>query len=456
MVSKTKIQPSLTSVLAISGLFVVFVPFVFGQTTNTNLTTNTNSTDTNISTNTNSDTTQTTTPAPTDPNDPIAQINDQLAQKKQELATLQQQLTAAQQAADQASAQVKDVRSQVTAIDSQIAETSLAVAAKQNELDSLHLQMQSLQQVIDDKTAVMNDQKGKLAAALRQLDVNTRTTTLALVITHDSLADFYSQAQATAAISQSLEDSLGTLKQARQDLQSKQDQLASAQDQVKQAQAQLQVQQQSNQAQKDMKTQLLTSAQQSADQFAQLAQQSAQQEQQANNTINYLENQLRAKLSGTPADQNFSSNGIIWPIGSRTITALFHDPNYPYASIIGPHTGLDVATPVGTPVHAAADGIVSAAFSPDYATLPNGHKVSALNYVAIIHPGLQGISTRYLHLSKIFVQPDQVVKQGDTIGLSGGAWGAAGSGPYSSGPHLHFEVRMNGLPDDPLKYLPAS
>lgn len=447
MRTKTNNQVPLLVLAALSGLFGLSIQLAFGQAVDPAAVTDTVSPS------------AATTTAP-DQNtitdaDPIAAINAQIEEKKKRIAELQQQAEAYRQAADKALSEVKDIDSQIKSIDNQIAETNFAIQAKQEELDSLDLQMKALQQSIDLKTSAINGQKSKLADVVRQLDANSRTTTLALVMTHNSLAEFYSQAEATASISQSLGDSIGVLKRLRRDLQSRQDELSATRDDQKQAQNQLQIQKQSTEDQKSLKDQLLSTTKRSADQLQTLVEQSAREEQQANATINALEAQLREKLSGASPDASFSSTGLIWPVGSRDISAYFHDADYPYRRFIGEHSGLDVRAPVGTPIRAAADGIVSAAFSPDY-TYRNGRKVSALNFVALIHPSIQGMSTRYLHLSAIYVQPDQVIKQGDIIGLSGGAWGAPGSGAYSSGPHLHFEVRLDGLPDDPLKYLPSA
>ena len=70
----------------------------------------------------------------------------------------------------------------------------------------------------------------------------------------------------------------------------------------------------------------------------------------------------------------------------------------------------------------------------------------------IIHG--DGLATVYGHVSAVYVTPDQYVTQGQAIGRSGGMPGGIGSGPFTTGPHLHFEVRLNGLPVDPEKYLP--
>jgi murein DD-endopeptidase MepM/ murein hydrolase activator NlpD len=102
------------------------------------------------------------------------------------------------------------------------------------------------------------------------------------------------------------------------------------------------------------------------------------------------------------------------------------------------HAGLDIAVPVGTAVHAPAGGVIIEAGSvPGYG-----------NVVFIDHG--RGTITRLAHLSSIGVSKGQRVDQGDTIGLSGGARGAAGAGD-STGPHVHYEVRVNGRAVDPRK-----
>lgn len=101
------------------------------------------------------------------------------------------------------------------------------------------------------------------------------------------------------------------------------------------------------------------------------------------------------------------------------------------------HAGVDIAVPVGTPVKADAAGVVIEA-----GTLP-GYG----NVIFIDHGG--GTISRLAHLSQIDVAKGAQVAQGQVIGLSGGAKGAAGAGD-STGPHVHYEVRVNGRPVNPL------
>jgi|WetSurMetagenome_2_1015567.scaffolds.fasta_scaffold77443_3 murein DD-endopeptidase MepM/ murein hydrolase activator NlpD len=98
------------------------------------------------------------------------------------------------------------------------------------------------------------------------------------------------------------------------------------------------------------------------------------------------------------------------------------------------HKGVDIVAPTGTPVRAAADGLVTAA----------GRMAGYGSMIQLVHG--YGMGTRYGHLSKIVVNPGQRVKRGDLIGY-------VGSTGRSTGPHLHYEVFRAGSQVDPRKYL---
>lgn len=100
-----------------------------------------------------------------------------------------------------------------------------------------------------------------------------------------------------------------------------------------------------------------------------------------------------------------------------------------------PHEGLDIAADAGTPIRAAAGGqVVYAGPADTYGLL-----------IILAHPG--GWSTYYAHCDRIEVKTGQAVSAGELIGT-------VGSTGRSTGPHLHFEVRLNGIPYDPAAFLP--
>ncbi|MDO4961062.1 MAG: peptidoglycan DD-metalloendopeptidase family protein [Eubacteriales bacterium] len=123
-----------------------------------------------------------------------------------------------------------------------------------------------------------------------------------------------------------------------------------------------------------------------------------------------------------------------WPCpGSGRITSYFGDRESPTEGASSNHKGIDVGAPTGTGIVAAAGGTVVIAT----------YSASAGNYVMISHGG--GVYSVYMHMSSIAVSKGQTVSRGSTIG-------AVGSTGYSTGPHLHFGIRINGSYVNPLNY----
>ena len=130
-----------------------------------------------------------------------------------------------------------------------------------------------------------------------------------------------------------------------------------------------------------------------------------------------------------------------WPALGE-ITAKFHDGSYAFNQYFQ-HSGLDIAINQSTPVIAAAKGTVIMVQKP---------KKDKYSFVMLKHK--DNYTTLYGHLSDIDVKPGDKVNAGDIIGLSGGEPGTKGAGEYSTGPHLHFELRDMGVPVNPKKFLP--
>ncbi|MFL5870821.1 MAG: murein hydrolase activator EnvC family protein, partial [Solirubrobacterales bacterium] len=128
-----------------------------------------------------------------------------------------------------------------------------------------------------------------------------------------------------------------------------------------------------------------------------------------------------------------SSQGFIWPVNGP-VTSPFCEVR-PWESC---HPGIDIGVPSGTPIHAAADGVVE--FTQSEAS-SGGYG----NFTCIDHGG--GISTCYAHQASFAVSQGEHVSQGQVIGISD----CTG---LCFGPHLHFEVRINGEVTDPMAYLP--
>ena len=165
---------------------------------------------------------------------------------------------------------------------------------------------------------------------------------------------------------------------------------------------------------------------------------SAEQEAQLEALIVERQREIAAQQAAQRRAQGIvgqaSAPGTLsWPV-SGTITSPFGWRRNPFGGGMEMHPGLDIAAPTGTTVTAAGAGtVISAGWYGGYG-----------NYILIDEGG--GMATGYGHLSQIFVSAGQQVQRGQAIG-------AVGSTGASTGPHLHFEVRINGKPTDPAAYL---
>ena len=139
--------------------------------------------------------------------------------------------------------------------------------------------------------------------------------------------------------------------------------------------------------------------------------------------VKYITEQ-RAKMSAVPSG---------WPV-KGWITAGFGSRIDPFSGSLSFHEGVDIANDKGTPIRATADGVVN------YASFERGYG----NVVILNHAN--GYTTRYGHMQRYVVAPGEHVKKDQTIGY-------LGSSGRSTAPHLHYEVRLNGVAVNPTKYL---
>ena len=147
-----------------------------------------------------------------------------------------------------------------------------------------------------------------------------------------------------------------------------------------------------------------------------------------------LESDIKALTEKSKAAK-YSGGLMRWPApGYRAISSQFGRRMHPILKVIKTHTGIDIAAPTGASIVAAKGGTVIIA----------GNQGGYGKAVVIDHGG--GITTLYGHCSKLLVKPGQKVKEGATIAK-------AGSTGVATGPHLHFEVRKNGVPVQPMDYL---
>jgi len=374
----------------------------------------------------------------------INQLNLKIQEQKKQLQDLQSKQ---QQYEAQIAAKQKDKASlsnQLSILDDRLSQAQLDIDKANLEINKTNLELQKIQIDSDNLDKSIETRKQHIANLLSSMYKQDQVSTLEILLLNNSLTEFLNQAKYLSDTNDEITGSVGKLKldkdkldQNKIDLDQKNKDLSDLKDKLQQKKDDLSYDQVN-------KSNLLLTTKSSEERYQSLLQQAKREQQQAEADIANTARILSQKMS--QKDRNILDNGnntIAWPVPKNVIVASFHDADYPYRTIIGEHSAVDIRAKQGTTLTAAADGYV-AKVKFDGST--------RYSYIMLIHGN--GLSTVYGHVSAVYVLADQYVTQGQAIGRSGGMPGGVGSGSFTTGPHLHFEVRLNGLPVDPEIYLP--
>jgi len=331
---------------------------------------------------------------------------------------------------------------QLGILDNRIAATMLELERMQVEIEETTLEMKKTIIEITNKEDEIKREKDHVGTVLKLLYKRDRANTLEVLLLNENFSDFMNQVKYLEDVNQELADSLDQLKKLHDDLQSKKSALEEKNKKLTALKKNLDDKRVALESEKESKNFLVDKTEESEQEFQRLIAQAKQEQSQAAAEVVQLEQLMRDKLS-KKQQQKLEENpaGMIWPVPKNTVTTYFHDPDYPFRYIFE-HPAIDVRAKQGTTIRAAASGYIARAKDAGM----------GYSYIMIVHGN--NLATVYGHVSKIMIEEDQYVVQGQPIALSGGMPGTAGAGKLTTGPHLHFEVRLNGIPVNPIEYLP--
>jgi len=375
----------------------------------------------------------------------IDQLNQEIAAKKEKVKQLEASIDAYKKKIEQTKLQSISLSNQMAILDNHITQVELDISATKEKLETLKLEIQAFELAIIDKETSITRQKKIIAEFIRTLHEEGDTNMIEVLASYDSFSDFYDRIAYARSIQEDIGKSARGLRIAKEELEEKKQGTEERQKAYEALNKELENKKKDLDGQSYAKQLLLDETKSSESTYQTLLSSLKSQYQQVENEITSIEQRVRAKLESqnklNQTDVQFDGQ-LSWPTASRYVTAYFHDPSYPYRNVFE-HNAIDIRASHGTAIKAAASGYIAQARFCQTA--------SCYSYIMIVHSG--GISTVYGHMSQIAVSTDQFVTRGDTIGYSGGTPGTVGAGPFVTGPHLHFEVRKNGIPVNPLSYL---
>ena len=346
------------------------------------------------------------------------------ANKKSEaektIGTVYEQLHAIQIELDTATAELKQVQADRIQLDKDITKTEA-------ELKAAQARLQSREKVFYKR--------------VRDIYINGRLSYLDVVVGSKDFSDFANRMEMLKRILQSDMDLINTIKTEREEIASKKAKLEEDRAKVLELEKVAQEKQNLINQKKAERQAVLERAMNDRD----TAERAYNELMASSASITAMLQQRaaeRAAAAAAAASQGGGGGGATWVQGTGQLAApvvapITSDFGWRIHPIYGTrrlHAGTDFGVDEGTPVHAADGGVVVEA-----------GWVSGYGYTVIIDHG-NGMSTLYAHNSDVAVSPGQTVSKGQVVSYSGNTGG-------STGPHLHFEVRINGEPTDPMGYL---
>lgn len=375
-------------------------------------------------------------------NEEVRNLNSQIEERKKRLKEIQDQQTAYSQAIREKQSEQASLGSQLSIIDNRAKKAELDIAETEVEIDRTQLEIQKTQLEIKEKEDEIQTRKEYIGKVLRLVYKQDDVSSLEALLLNDSFSEFLNQLKYLEDVNSEIQEALGEVKDRKAELDKIKIELDAKAAELAKFKAGLEEKKQNLAVEYDNKNYLLEETRQSESQYQSLLSQAKREQAAAAADISNLEKTVRERLTRLdPKKLEYNDSGMIWPVARNVVTATFHDPDYPFRFVFE-HPAVDIRAGQGTPIKAASSGYVARA--------KNGGK--AYSYIMLIHG--DGLATVYGHVSKIYVEEDEYVTQGQVIGLSGGMPGTPGAGPLTTGPHLHFEVRLNGIPVNPLEYLP--
>jgi len=349
----------------------------------------------------------------------------ELEERRHELDRINQEIEKYRRAITQKQGQEKSLLTELKKLETQLQTT-------QNDLKYLETRLQSTQKAISESEVTLKETEKAISnrtdlmqRRLRWLYKVGPMGYIEVILGSTDIQDFLSRFELVrAVVNQDVSLAVG-LRQDKEDLEAKKADLEEKQSQLS-----------SLKTQTALKREQVTSRAAEREQFLKKVTQEKSQYEKALDELEELSERLTQIIKDLQAKQSYKAGGpinMIWPVRAK-VTSPYGMRKHPITKTYRMHSGIDLGAGRGTNILAAESGVVL------HSGLLGGY-----GKCIIIDHG-NGISTLYGHCDSLLVSVGQTVQKGFIIGK-------VGSTGLSTGPHLHFEVRVNGATKDPMAYL---
>jgi murein DD-endopeptidase MepM/ murein hydrolase activator NlpD len=364
------------------------------------------------------------------PATPVARADSQsdLQKAQAKLDAIRKQSKDAQNALASLNAQAAEAQAQLEVIEQELAQANAAYEVVANETIQATNHLKQVEAELAATKERYAARKEVVADRLRSLQENGRVSYLEVIFGASNFSDFISRVEMMTAIVRKDREVFDEVKKEKALLEEQQREAAARKTQLEALQAKALATKQEVEQRRNEREQVSRSLAASRSRLLAQLEEYDQAASRINEEIARLQEQMQ-----TPSNGEFSP---ILPVRAPAIvTSLFGPRLHPILGTWRQHNGVDFNAPTGTPIMAVESGTVIVARWDD----------AFGNYIVIDHGG--GIATLYAHNSQLLVSVGQKVTKGQQIA-------AAGSTGWSTGPHCHIEIHVNGVPQNFLNYVP--
>lgn len=341
------------------------------------------------------------------------ELTEQLNETNNRLQAVQDKLSENMQQLQEVDAQIAQSQEELYTINTEIEGLAKEIEENEQKLQEVQKQYDDMQDLLDARIIAMYK-----APKLQNLDILLKSKSIT-----EFLGNYYALKQLTEYDTKLLE----TVKQQKEEIETTQKILVEKKKQIV-----------TNKQTQQKKSQVLSNTKTMREYYiSKLTTEELELQakiDEYNAQVSEIEAEIKL-LALNSISEDYIGGAMRWPVpGYTSITSEYGMRDHPITGTYKLHTGIDMGAPIGTSFVAAADGIVTKAT----------YNYAYGNMVIIDHGG--GVQTLYAHGSEIMVQLGQTVSAGDEV-LKVGSTG------YSTGPHAHFEIRINGQTVNPLEFL---
>jgi murein DD-endopeptidase MepM/ murein hydrolase activator NlpD len=351
---------------------------------------------------------------------------DQLQDAKNKLNQIQKSITETKKKKEEIINQKNDIAIQIADLDKKLSAAQQELANAQKKLYDITAKLNKTRKELEAAKQKENTQFQTMKERIRAIYISGEWGYLDVLLGAQNFGDFITRLDIVKRIIDFDANLFESYKQQREVIEQKEKELAQMQTEVQNYKNQIVSRQRELQVAMASREGLMRDLERQQKLYEQQEDELLQQSKQLETVIQQLQAKSKIKYSG---------GKLLWPVpSSDIITSPFGMRYHPILHQYRMHTGIDIAAETGADIVAAGDGqVIFAGYYGGY------------GYAVIIDHG-DGISTLYGHNSVLLVKEGDIVKRGQVIAK-------AGSTGWATGPHLHFEVRKNGVPVNPMDWL---